>query len=498
MQLQQAALYAAAAYVFYLIYSRIQLALKLRSFKAYPYKKARAGTSGLPFGIDFIVEALHLRKTFRNYERLEERAKQYGNTYGTSVLGQGLVFTSEPENIKAILATQFNDYGKGPFFQGQWRQFLGEGIFNADGASWSHSRALLRPQFLKERIADLDNFEDKLQIMMPQIKSGKVTDVMDLMFKFTLDAATDYLFGHSAKSLEGDNTFAKTFADIQELQTARARSGPVWWAISRKQFSKTLIELDTYVDRYVQLALKKPTGDKVDPDDHSLLAALVQESRDPVFLRDQLVSTLLAGRDTTAATLSWSLKELSRNPDIWQRLREEVLSTLGDADTLPSYAQLKGMKMLQAVINEVLRLYPIVPLNVRAAFRDTTLPRGGGPDGKSPIFISKGTQVAYSTMLMQRQVDIPQVNEFVPSRWIEGIGKEGKYVPEHWTYIPFNGGPRLCLGQQFALTEIAYTLTRIAQRFSKLENMDEPCEDMGMRYDIILTPRHGVKVKFIE
>ncbi|ORY79526.1 cytochrome P450 [Protomyces lactucae-debilis] len=429
---------------------------------------------------------------------MTERAAQYGNTYGTAILGQPLFITSEPENIKALLATQFNDFGKGPFFQKQWQQFLGAGIFNADGESWSHSRALLRPQFLKERIADLDNFEDKLQIMMPLIKSGEETDVMDLMFKFTLDAATDYLFGHSAKSLQGDNAFAKTFATIQELQTGRARSGPLWWMFDRKQFKEVLKDLDVYVDRYVQLALAKPSGEKADADDHSLLAALVKESRDPIFLRDQLVSTLLAGRDTTAATLSWALKELSQHPDLWQRLRDEVMTTLGDADTLPSYTQLKNMKMLQAVINEVLRLYPIVPLNVRAALKDTTLPRGGGADGKGTIFVPKGTQVGYSTMLMQRQVQIPKVDEFVPGRWIEGVNKEGKYVPEHWTYIPFNGGPRLCLGQQFALTEIAYTLTRLAQRFSKLENLDEPYEDMGMRYDIILTPRYGVKVRFTE
>lgn len=136
-----------------------------------------------------------------------------------------------------------------------------------------------------------------------------------------------------------------------------------------------------------------------------------------------------------------------------------------------------------------------MPFNVRVALRDTTLPRGGGPDGKQPVGILKGTQIGYSTLAMQRREDIyppastgfPEITKFVPERW-------ETWTPKPWTYIPFNGGPRLCIGQQFALTEMAYTVTRILQVYDRVENkMEKPPK---YRTDIVIQPSEPVKVIF--
>jgi cytochrome P450 len=145
-------------------------------------------------------------------------------------------------------------------------------------------------------------------------------------------------------------------------------------------------------------------------------------------------------------------------------------------------------------MNETLRLYPAVPFNVRLALKDTTLPHGGGPDGMSPIGILKDTPIGYSTMIMQRRPDLtPDVKSFSPERW-------ETWQPKPWQYIPFNGGPRICIGQQFALTEMGYTLVRLLQRFERIENyMDKidhgnPC----LKAEIVLQPGQGVKVAFFE
>jgi len=91
-------------------------------------------------------------------------------------------------------------------------------------------------------------------------------------------------------------------------------------------------------------------------------------------------------------------------------------------------------------MNETLRKYPGVPFNVRLALKDTTLPRGGGPDGKSPMGILKDTPIAYSTLVMQRRPDLtPDPDTWSPERW-------ETWQPKHWQYIPFNGGPRICIG----------------------------------------------------
>lgn len=148
-------------------------------------------------------------------------------------------------------------------------------------------------------------------------------------------------------------------------------------------------------------------------------------------------------------------------------------------------------------MNETLRLYPAVPFNVRLALHDTTLPRGGGPDGSQPVGILKNTPIGYSTLVMQRRPDLyppgAEPELFSPERWYT-------WQPKPWTYIPFNGGPRICIGQQFALTEMGYTLVRVLQRFERVEGLMAEV-DGGvplMRTEIVLQPAQGVVAGFYE
>lgn len=228
---------------------------------------------------------------------------------------------------------------------------------------------------------------------------------------------------------------------------------------------------------------------------YTFLHALAGFTRDRKVLRDQLVAVLLAGRDTTASTLSWTFHELSKQPELYTRLRREILETVG-AERAPTYNDLKSMKFLTNVMNETLRLYPVVPFNVRLALHDTTLPRGGGPDGLSPMGILKDTPIGYSTLVMQRRDDIYPPGsdplEFNPDRWSE-------WQPKPWTYIPFNGGPRICIGQQFALTEMGYTIVRILQRFDRIQGhwaqgVDRDCPTL--KAEIVLQPGDGVFCSF--
>ena len=193
----------------------------------------------------------------------------------------------------------------------------------------------------------------------------------------------------------------------------------------------------------------------------TFLHSVARHTRDPRALRDQLVAVLLAGRDTTAATLSWALYELCRYPDKYQRLRREVLAALGGSRTRrPDYADLKAMVYLRHTLNETLRLYPAVPYNLRAALEDTTLPaRAATAAGQRQpeISVVEGDIVIYSALAMQRRPDLyPPISEtfadpavFSPERWEH-------WTPKPWHHVPFNGGPRICVGQNFAMTEMAY------------------------------------------
>jgi cytochrome P450 len=257
----------------------------------------------------------------------------------------------------------------------------------------------------------------------------------------------------------------------------RGRLGDIYWAHSPRSFHQSCKRIHDFADYYVNLALTSDFSSltKIDAagspkrDKYIFLRELAAQTRDPIELRSQLLNILLAGRDTTAGLLGWTFYTLVRHPEIHAKLRAIILDRFGTYSQPHSitFANLKSCTYLQHVLNEILRLYPNVPLNSRRSVRDTTLPRGGGPDGKSPIYIPKSTEINYSVHIMHHRKDVwgEDVEDFKPDRW------EGKKVG--WDYLPFNGGPRICLGQQFALTEAGYVIVRLMQRFEVLENMDE-------------------------
>lgn len=165
------------------------------------------------------------------------------------------------------------------------------------------------------------------------------------------------------------------------------------------------------------------------------------------------MSIILAGRDTTASALSWAIYELCGRKGAWAKLHAEVLQVLGRHGK-PNYETLKDMSYVRYVLNETLRLHPSVPMNMRQALEDTTIP---GEPGQPPIAMLKGDSVTYLTREMHLlKENYPPVSEkfedhmvFSPERW-------ENWTPKPWTYTPFHGGPRICVGQNFALTEMAY------------------------------------------
>ncbi|KAI1913305.1 hypothetical protein LOZ61_002841 [Ophidiomyces ophidiicola] len=477
----------------------------------------------LPLSLDFIYQALKAAKSKRDLQFWEEQRPRVAYT------GPGLpstmeikfhyfarsVFTIDPENIKAVLTGQFADYGKGERFHEEWKEFLGDSIFATDGEMWHKSRQLIRPMFARDRIVDTEIFEKHIHKLIPLLAGGAnrdgstTVDIGPLFFHFTLDAATDYLMGQSVDSLDNPKTvFAESFQYVLHRQAVLFRAGPLNTFMSRKLFRENLKKMDTFIQQYIQqvLALSPEELDHKLSKKDTFLHALARFTRDPVVLRDQLVAILLAGRDTTAATLAFCIFELSRHPAVVEKLHAEIDTVCGKRK--PTYAELKEMKYLNSVLNETMRLYPVVPFNVRHAIVDTTLPRGGGPDGLSPVGVPANTRILYSTMSMQRRRELyPQPpapgekpttpyfdpHEFHPERW-------SSWQPKPWHFIPFNGGPRICLGQQFATIEMGYTVTRILQHFDKIVAVGapKPGVDPDFKFDVTLSPGQRLDCIFVK
>ena len=268
--------------------------------------------------------------------------------------------------------------------------------------------------------------------------------------------------------------------------------------IPRKSFYAGLQMINNYVNFFINRVQSLSSSEKDTKEEgYTFLHALSRYTSSKKIMRDQLVSILLAGRDTTAGTLSFLFFELSRHPQVVAKLRKEILESIG-SDKQPNFDDLKNCSYLQKTISETLRLYPAVPYNVRLALKDTSLPHGGGSDGKQPVGIMKDTPIAYSVMHLQHNPqnyppvspEFPDIDTFCPERW-------NHWTPKPWTYIPFNGGPRICIGQQFALTEMGYTIVRMLQRFESIERYWKD-KEMTLKSEIVLSPANRVQIGFWE
>lgn len=148
----------------------------------------------------------------------------------------------------------------------------------------------------------------------------------------------------------------------------------------------------------------------------------------------------------------------------------------------------------------VLRLYPSVPVNSRTAVRATLLPVGGGPDLQAPVLIPKGSAVAYSVYSMHRRPDLYGMDAelFRPERWSEPLPLFEDPVNAKWGYLPFNGGPRICLGMDFGLTEAAYTVVRLVQKYPTMKlPVHEKVELTGVEKQVmtlVMSSYDGCKV----
>ncbi|KAK7192817.1 hypothetical protein DPSP01_011238 [Paraphaeosphaeria sporulosa] len=429
-------------------------------------------------GMDRIREVRQARKEHRMIEWVHQKFREAGQyTQSIKIFNKTIIVTSEPANIKAVFATNFNDFdtaGRLDFIG----QVIGKGIFTTDGEEWKHSRAMIRPNFVRAQVANIDAIEVYLQDLLKLLPSdGTSVDLQPLFFALTIDTSTEFLFGESVHSLRGDEpgkpsgvAFAHAYDTALQECAIRATQSPLARLMGQSQQDKQNCKtVHDFVQRYIGEALRwrqtwdgkekaLPTGQ------YTFLYELVKETTDPIVLRGEVLNMLLAGRDTTASLLGSMFFQLAKRPDVWERLRAEVAELHG---AKPTFEELKNLKLLQYCMKETLRVNTIVPTIVRNANKDTTLPSGGGKDGQSPIFVSAGQMIFCQMAVMHLREDIwgPDAGVWNPDRW-------ATLRPGAWDYLPFLGGPRVCIGQQYALTEAGYVTARMVQTFSGLTSRD--------------------------
>ncbi|TVY41964.1 Cytochrome P450 [Lachnellula subtilissima] len=457
--------------VIFVIY---KVVLSKQKTKLYHAEAARRGCLPAPtlhstnlLGTSRLKESIKATKEDRGPQYVVSAMNEVGSNIHTvrvPILDYELLVTRDPENVKAMLSAQSSDYDISATRANAFMPLLGEGIFTSVGQQWKHSRALVRPQFSKDEISNLDLIDRHIQtflgVLNEQEKGWTSTiDLQPLFFYFSLDVATEFLYGQSVNSQ----------AAIAGL--ANADNG-----IDGAAFARHLDEAKHLVDKRDFLVQDRLTSKRTPSLEGEgtrkfvFLDELVKETQNITELRNETLHTLLAGRDPAAALMGWTFYLLSRHPATFSKLRSIIVAEFGSSTSSSdiTFEKLRSCTFIQHVLNEVIRIVAIIPMNERIALRDTTLPRGGGEDGTSSIFVRKGIQVLIPAYAMQHRPDIwgEDVEEFRPERW------EGRKVG--WEWIPFGGGPRKCLGQQFGFTEVSLLVVRFLQRFDGVENMEGP------------------------
>ncbi|RXW22105.1 hypothetical protein EST38_g3734 [Candolleomyces aberdarensis] len=486
-----------------------RLYVSLRDFK-HKRRAAALGARVVPRivgakigNLDVVERAMNNSEKGYVGEDMQDPLTTLGPTFNLNIMYSDLIFTTSPEHVKLILATDFQNFVKGERFGESMRSVLGTGVFNSDGEMWKFHRSLTRPVFARDRIADFDIFDrhadQVLAVLKQRLREGHAVDFQDLMGRFTIDTATEFLFGTCVHTLSAGlpyppnatylpnglkssqknaaDEFADAFLKAQEIIANRERLSWIWplFEINKDKTADSMKIVNAYIEPVIKEAVErkrnsppqdKNVDDKEAEKEGCLLDHLLDVTTDPVVLRDETLNIMIAGRDTTAATLTFVIYLLSQHPDVLQRLRAEILEKVGP-NRRPNFEDLKDLKYLRAVLNETLRLFPIVPFNVRQSVNEAIWP--SPIPSEKPLYIPPKTSVVYSVFLMHRRKDLwgPDAEEFDPDRFLDDRLK--KYLLKNsFVFLPFNAGPRICLGQQYAYNEMSFMVIRLLQSFSDI------------------------------
>ncbi|KAF8125693.1 cytochrome P450 [Mycena galopus ATCC 62051] len=433
-------------------------------------------------GIDLVRNSMRNRGREFPGESLALLTKSLGNVFCLRILFENRFFTCEPEHLKILLATEFNSFEKGEDTRVIFEPLLGSGIFSADVTQiLRFHRAMTRPFFKRDRVSDFELFDrhsnDAIAAIQSRLREGYPIDFQDIVSRFAMDSSSEFLFGHNAHTLSaglpypsnvaadiasttssnGSNAFARALNLAQDVTMGRGALGAAWPVAEfwHNKLTEPIRVVREFLDPILSEAVARRRangGEKVENADthagdrevqegETLVEHLLHYVHDHTMLRDEILNISTAGRDTTACLLTFVVYMLTQHPEVLAKLRAEILSTMGPSRA-PTPDDFREMKYMRAVLNETLRLYPPVPINMR---------------------------IMFSVLVMHRRTDLwgPDALKWDPERFIDE--RLYKYLtPNPFIFLPFNAGPRICLGQQFAYHEASFFLCRLLQNFSDI------------------------------
>jgi cytochrome P450 len=414
--------------------------------------------------------------------------RQYGDIVRMRFVFSDAYLIYHPDSVKHVLQENNRNYNKDVFTYKLFRPFLGQGLLINDGESWLHQRRLMQPAFHRKRITAYGTIMTDATIALlerwkPYVEQDSSVDVAEEMMRLTLGIVGQTLF--SINLSDETNTIGPALTTMLKLlgNYVYAPFPPISIPTTR---NRRLLAANRSLEQVIYHIIAERRQQNRDTGDllSMLLSARDEETGEGMNdrqIRDELMTMLLAGHETTANTLTWTWFLLSQHPEIEQRLYYEVDEVLGGA--LPTVEHLPDLKYTNMVLEESLRLYPPACILSRKAMADDEL--GGYP-------IQANSMILVSPYATQHHPDYwPDPERFDPERFTP----ERSVDRPHYAYFPFSSGPRMCIGSSFAMMEAQLILATIAQRYQLRMVPGHPVEPQML---VTLRPKYGLRMTIHE
>ncbi len=389
--------------------------------------------------------------------------------------GVSFYVVQDLDAIDEVLVKKHHSFIKDTYTR-RLREILGDGLLTSQGAPWRRHRRLIQPAFHRRQIeAYVPDMVRLAEAMVDGFGDHEVRDVHRDLMGLTLEIVGHTLFG---TDVSGSAAVVGEAIELAMLRYAGTWL-PLWVPTPLNRRARaSLGRVHVLLERIIREC--RHSGE-VGSDLLSILLSAQDEDGTRMSdrqLRDECMTLFLAGHETTALNLSYTLFLLARRPDLQEALAAEVSEVIGERS--PTFEDVRSLVTCQRVIKESMRLYPPAWSIGRQAIEDVEI---GG------FQLPKGTEVALFMWALHRNPDrFPEPEAFRPERW---TAKFERTLPRH-AYMPFGGGPRICIGNTFALTEAVLLLATIVRRYRF--RLAQPPR-LPLRPSITLRPRDGVRLR---
>jgi cytochrome P450 len=413
-----------------------------------------------------------------------QQLQRYGDIVRFRLLTWPAFALFHPDHLKYVLQDNHRNYNKQFPMMETVRPLFGNGLFTNDGVSWLHQRRLMQPSFHQKRIAGFGTIMTDATLGMLERWREAGSEPLDIpveMMRLTLRVAGLALFNLDLSN-ELD-TVGRTFSTMIPLLSKYTfvPFPPLWVPTPRNRRLQSGLETLNKVVYGIIAERRKRAGDpSCEAEDllSMLLAAQDEETGEGMSdqqVRDEVMTLLLAGYETTSAALTWIWYFLSQHPEVEQRLHDELETVLGSLT--PTVDRLGELSYTRMVIQEVMRIYPPAFGFTRHTGADDEI---GGYDvpANSTIFLT--TYYTHRHPLFWEEPEKFDPERFTPER---SVGRP------RFAYAPFGGGPRQCIGNTFAMMEAQLVLATVAQRYRLCLVPGHPVEPQVL---LTVRPRYGL------